>query len=185
MSYRPELSDSVVARTTVESDNSAWLETPVGWLVVTVGANGIRRVSWRVVDRKSAANSAEPRPGSVLDRAVTELSEYFAGTRREFSVPVDLGSVAPSARQVLLALQQVPYGTSITYGELAELSGTGLPARAIGSVMGANPVPILIACHRVLAGDGLGGYSGGLPGQGLETKRWLLELEGVLQSRLW
>ena len=70
-----------------------------------------------------------------------------------------------------------------TFG-LAELSGTGLPARAIGSVMAVNPVPILIGCHRVVAGDGLGGYSGGPPGQGPETKRWLLEHEGILPPRL-
>lgn len=161
------------------------LDTPVGRLVVTAGANGIRRVSWRVAGQISAELSEPPVPGSVLDRAITQLAEYFAGTRREFSVPVDLDQVAPSARQVLLTLQQVPYGSSVTYGELAESSGAGLPARAIGSVMGANPVPILIACHRVLAGDGLGGYSGGLPGQGLETKRWLLEHEGILPARLW
>lgn len=121
----------------------------------------------------------------MLADAVAQLGDYFAGSRHEFSVPVELGSLTPSTRQVLLALLEVPYGSAITYGELAQLSATGLPARAIGSVMGANPVPILIACHRVLAGDGLGGYSGGLPGQGLETKRWLLEHEGILPPRLW
>ena len=162
----------------------AALDTPIGRIVVTAGAEGVRRISWRVVGRTSVGHSEAPVPGSALDQAVTELSEYFAGTRREFSVPVELDGLTTSTRQVLLALQEVPYGSSVTYGELAELSGTGLPARAIGSVMGANPVPILIACHRVLAGDGLGGYSGGLPGQGLETKRWLLEHEGILPPRL-
>ena len=188
------------------------MATPVGPIVVTAGAAGVSQVSWVRPDvpavgdvpaRSTGAddgltNTALTDRGlteavltdhalteAVLTEAVTQLTEYFAGTRREFSVPVDLAAVAPTARQVLVALQQVSYGTTVTYGELAELSGTGLPARAIGSVMGANPVPILIPCHRVLAGDGLGGYSGGLPGQGLETKRWLLELEGVLQSRLW
>ncbi|MFT4165793.1 MAG: methylated-DNA--[protein]-cysteine S-methyltransferase [Microlunatus sp.] len=165
----------------------AVLGTPVGPIVVTVGSAGVCQVSWvspgvpPVVDLPGTPTGAD----DVLTEAVTQLTEYFAGSRREFSMPVDLAAVAPTARDVLLALQQVPYGTSITYGALAELSGTGLPARAIGSVMGANPVPILIPCHRVLAGDGLGGYSGGLPGQGVETKRWLLELEGALQSRLW
>lgn len=186
----------------------AFLETPVGPIVVTARSTGVCRVSWR-------RGSASVPPGSVplgsvplgageeearevapsteaevevevevLDRAILQLSKYFAGTGREFDVPVDLGALQPSTRQVLLTLREVPYGSSITYGELGELSGTGLPARAIGSVMGANPVPILIPCHRVLAGDGLGGYSGGLPGQGLETKRWLLEHEGVLSPRL-
>ena len=73
---------------------------------------------------------------------------------------------------------------TLTYGELAARSGTGLPARAIGSIMGANPVPLVIPCHRVVAGDGLGGYSGGEPGQEIATKRWLLELEGALPPTL-
>ena len=180
----------------------AFLETPVGPIVVTARSTGVCRVSWRrgsasvppgsvplgsvplgagEEEAREVAPSAEV---EVLDRGILQFSKYFAGTGREFDVPVDLGALQPSTRQVLLTLREVPYGTSITYGELAELSGTGLPARAIGSVMGANPVPILIPCHRVLAGDGLGGYSGGLPGQGLETKRWLLEHEGVLSPRL-
>ena len=78
----------------------------------------------------------------------------------------------------------VRYGDTITYGELAELSGTGVPARAIGGIMAANPVPIIIPCHRVVASDGLGGYSGGEPGRHLETKRWLLENEGALPPSL-
>ena len=173
----------------------AKLDTPVGRLVVDAVPTGVCRVSWvrgptsdRLGDEGEAAvrgQGAGPSAGlGMLDRAITQLAEYFAGTRRDFDVLVDLDSLTPSTRRVLLALQEVPYGSSITYGELAELSGTGLPARAIGSVMGANPVPILIPCHRVLAGDGLGGYSGGMPGQGLDTKRWLLEHEGVLQPRL-
>lgn len=171
--------------TTAGSDNSAVVDTPVGRLVVTTGWSGVRRVSWGVAERTPTSALEAPTADDVLTEAVAQLRGYFAGSLRAFTVPVDLAAVAPSARRVLLALQEVPYGSSVTYGELAELSGTGLPARAIGSVMGANPVPIVIACHRVLAGDGLGGYSGGLPGQGLETKRWLLEHEGVLQSRLW
>lgn len=166
---------------TTESDKSAGVDTPVGRIVVTAGPQGVRRVTWRT---SSSRPDATPVPGSVLHRALTELAEYIAGSRRTFDLPLDLGRLEPATRQVLRTLQQVPFGRSITYGELAELSGTGLPARAIGSVMAANPVPILIGCHRVLAGDGLGGYSGGPPGQGLETKRWLLEHEGILPPRL-
>lgn len=158
---------------------NAALQTPVGRIAVSAGDVGIRRVAWR-----DSGEGGEAPPGSLLAEAVGQLRDYFAGTRLAFDVPVALGSLDPATRQVLLTLQQIPYGTSVTYAELAELSGTGLPARAIGSVMGANPVPILIGCHRVLAGDGLGGYSGGPPGRGLETKRWLLEHEGILQPRL-
>jgi methylated-DNA-[protein]-cysteine S-methyltransferase len=156
----------------------AALDTPVGRIVVSAGPAGVILVAWRA----GAAGGAPA--GSLLAEAVDQLAGYFAGTRRDFDVAVDLGGLEPATRQVLTTLQQIPYGRSVTYGELAELSGTGLPARAIGSVMGANPVPILIGCHRVLAGDGLGGYSGGPPGQGPQTKRWLLEHEGILPPRL-
>lgn len=160
---------------------AAELDTPVGRIVVTAGPEGIRRVAWR----SGPVEPAAPQPGTLLAAAIDQLTDYFAGRRRrDFPVPVDLGSLEPTTRQVLLTLREIPYGRSITYGELAERSGTGLPARAIGSVMGANPVPLLIGCHRVLAGDGLGGFSGGPPGQGLETKRWLLEHEGILSPRL-
>ena len=81
--------------------------------------------------------------------------------------------------------ETVESGTTVTYGELARRSGTGIPARAIGSIMGMNPLPLVIACHRVVASDGLGGYSGGRRGEGLATKRWLLEFEDALPRPLF
>jgi methylated-DNA-[protein]-cysteine S-methyltransferase len=168
------------------STERASLDTPVGRIVVMAEAASVRRLFWSTADgARPTADVPAPESGSVLDLAVRQLAEYFAGSRRDFDVPVDLGSLEPATRRVLLTLQEIPFGRAVTYGELAARSGTGLPARAIGSVMGANPVPILIGCHRVLAGDGLGGYSGGPPGQGLETKRWLLEHEDILPPRLW
>lgn len=172
--------DSPASQNAAAVSEQASLDTPVGRIVVSAGADSVLRVAWRT----ALVSTRAPEPGSVLGRAVEQLREYFAGDRQAFDVPIDLSSLEPATRQVLLTLQQVPHGRAVTYGELAELSGTGLPARAIGSVMGANPVPILIGCHRVLAGDGLGGFSGGPPGQGRETKRWLLEHEGILQPRL-
>jgi methylated-DNA-[protein]-cysteine S-methyltransferase len=124
-------------------------------------------------------------PDETVQRAIAQLEEYFAGRRRSFDVPLDLATMAPTTRAVLDALQSISYGETITYAELAVRSGTGLPARAIGSVMGANPLPIVIPCHRVVASDGLGGYSGGEPGRELATKRWLLELEGALPPALF
>jgi methylated-DNA-[protein]-cysteine S-methyltransferase len=112
------------------------------------------------------------------------LREYFAGQRRDFTLPLDLPPMEPVTQAVLQALRTVGYGETITYGELAKLSGTGAPARAIGEIMAANPVPIIIPCHRVVASDGLGGYSGGEPGRQVETKRWLLENEGALPPSL-
>lgn len=115
--------------------------------------------------------------------ARVELAAYFAGALREFTVEVDWRLMSKVQRQVLGTLYTtVPYGQVITYGELATTSGTGVPARGIGSIMGSNPIPIVVPCHRVVAGDGLGGFSGG---EGVESKRQLLTLEGHLPPTLW
>jgi len=153
----------------------SWFDSPVGVLGVLGGPAGLRACGWRL-----RAPAASPGPDATVARVVAELAEYFTGGRRSFEVPIDLPPMSPATRAVLDALRTIEYGETITYGELARRSGTGLPARAIGSIMGANPVPVVIPCHRVVAGDGLGGYSGGEPGQELETKRRLLELEGAL-----
>ena len=84
-------------------------------------------------------------------------------------------------------LDSVGYGQTVTYGELARRSGlpdAGLPARAVGQVMGANPIPVIVPCHRVLASTGMGGYGGSGTGAGLAIKRWLLILEGSLPPTL-
>ncbi|WP_424937421.1 MULTISPECIES: methylated-DNA--[protein]-cysteine S-methyltransferase [Bacteria] len=121
-----------------------------------------------------------------MAEALGQLRAYFAGERTSFDLPFDLGLQSETSRVVLLALHDtVRHGETVTYGELAERSGTAVPARAIGSIMGANPIPIIVPCHRVVASDGLGGYSGGAPGEGLVTKRWLLEHEGALPSALF
>jgi methylated-DNA-[protein]-cysteine S-methyltransferase len=114
------------------------------------------------------------------------LEAYFAGRLTTFDVPFDLGRQTEATRAVLMTLYDtVGHGETVTYGELAARSGTTVPARGIGSIMGANPIPIIVPCHRVVAGDGLGGYSGGREGEGLLTKRWLLEHEGALPAALF
>ena len=159
--------------------SSARYASPVGELEVRGGPAGLRELGWR----RSGPEAASELDGTVR-LVLAQLAEYFAGQRQSFDVPLDLPRLAPARRAVLEALQTIPYGETITYGELAARSGTGLPARAIGSIMGANPVPLVIPCHRVVAGSGLGGYSGGEPGQEIATKRWLLELEGALPPTL-
>jgi methylated-DNA-[protein]-cysteine S-methyltransferase len=163
---------------------------PVGRVTVAVTRAGLADVSWgsddemaaRVAARGGVAVVAGPeRVGPVL----TQLAEYFSGTRREFGIPVDWRFYSRGQRAVLETLYTtVPYGASVTYGELAARSGTGVPARGIGAIMGSNPIPIVVPCHRVLAADGLGGYSGGNGDDGLAVKRWLLTLEGVLPPTL-
>lgn len=154
-------------------------DSQVGVVGVLGGPQGVRATGWQL-----AARDASIEPDETVQLVIGQLREYFAGQRHDFDVPLDLPPLEPSTLAVLQAMQTIAYGETITYGELAVRSGTGLPARAIGSIMGANPIPLIIPCHRVVASDGLGGYSGGEPGRELETKRWLLENEGALPPTL-
>ncbi|MGB3440239.1 MAG: methylated-DNA--[protein]-cysteine S-methyltransferase [Actinophytocola sp.] len=126
---------------------------------------------------------AEAPTPARTDAVRTQLSRYFAGELREFDIDVDWRLMSEAQRRVLGTLYStVPYGKVVTYGELAARSGSGIPPRGIGSIMGSNPIPIVVPCHRVVAGDGLGGFSGGT---GVESKRRLLTLEGYLPPTLF
>ncbi len=122
-----------------------------------------------------------------MNRACAQLTEYFGGRRRAFDLAVDWSGTSSAQRQVLpVLLSSVGYGETVTYGALARRAGLteeGIApvARVVGQIMGSNPCPIIVPCHRVVAGDGLGGYSGGA---GPETKRWLLIFEGALPPTL-
>lgn len=156
----------------------ATLPTPVGTIGVVSDGTAITRVTWRSSPPADTTAGGD----ALFDEALAQLRAYFDGGLRVFDLPIDLGVQTAATRAVLLALYEtVDHGEIITYGGLAARSGTTVPARGIGSIMGANLVP----CHRVVAGDGLGGYSGGAPGEGLATKRWLLEHEGVLPRSLF
>ncbi|MEV4376417.1 methylated-DNA--[protein]-cysteine S-methyltransferase [Streptosporangium sp. NPDC049644] len=161
--------------------------TQLGDMVVAVTEEGVVNVSWgdpvafrtRALERLRLDEVNDP--GRTAE-VVAELGDYYAGRLKVFGVPVDWRLTSPVQRRVLGTLYEtVPYGKAVTYGELAARSGTGVPARAIGSIMGANPIPVIVPCHRVVAGNGLGGFSGG---EGVESKRWLLTLEGYLQPTL-
>jgi methylated-DNA-[protein]-cysteine S-methyltransferase len=164
------------------------VSTPLGRVLVAVTEEGLAATGFH--DDAAARERVAARLGlAVADdpgrtaRAMTEMAAYFAGELQVFEVPVDWRLTSKIQRTVLGTLyERVPYGRAVTYGELAAMSGTGVPARAIGSIMGANPVPIVVPCHRVVAGNGLGGFSGG---EGVASKRWLLTLEGYLQPTLW
>ncbi|MEV6212396.1 methylated-DNA--[protein]-cysteine S-methyltransferase [Kitasatospora sp. NPDC051914] len=126
----------------------------------------------------------------VVDMLTGRLDEYFGGRRRELGLPIDWRFASGPHRVVLeRLLADTGYGHTITYGELAARSGVfedvsepGLAARTVGQMMGANPLALLVPCHRVVAADGLGGFGGGP--HGIEIKRWLLTLEGVLPPTL-
>ena len=108
--------------------------------------------------------------------AKEELSAYFEGRLRVFSVPLSITG-STFSRRILGALAEIPYGTVITYGELARRAGSPSAARATGSALHRNPLPLFLPCHRVVAQGGIGGF-----GPGLEAKRFLLCLEGVLPT---
>jgi methylated-DNA-[protein]-cysteine S-methyltransferase len=112
---------------------------------------------------------------SPLDDVRRELDEYFEGKRREFDLPLDL-RVAPFHADVLAQLARVPYGQTETYGALAAKAGRPKAARAVGTVMNRNPIPIVLPCHRIVGANGsLTGYAGGL-----DVKLQLLQLEGAM-----
>jgi methylated-DNA-[protein]-cysteine S-methyltransferase len=111
-----------------------------------------------------------------LDPVRRELEEYFSGRRHEFELALDWTLVGGFGRKVLRATSEIPYGGVLSYAEVAADAGSPRGWRAAGNALGANPIPIVIPCHRVLRSGGVLGNYGGGP----ERKRWLLELEGAI-----
>jgi methylated-DNA-[protein]-cysteine S-methyltransferase len=165
----------------------ASINTPVGPVSVACGDAGVAEVRFGAPPAETSA-AARPASGPGRSRdARKQLAEYFSGQRKEFDLPIDWSGFGPAQRQVLgLLYDDVGYGETVTYGTLAGRAGIPagtdvIPARAVGQIMGSNPIPVIVPCHRVVASDGLGGYSGGA---GPEVKRWLLILEGSLPPTL-
>ena len=173
-SCRPSYSHFMATR----ERQHAYLGTPLGTLEIEGSERGLTQID--LLPAGERVSASRPAPGSVVAKAAGQLEEYFAGKRREFDLPLDY-EAGGFERQVLDQLARVPYGKTVSYGELAAMAGSPRAARAVGSVMRHNPLMIVMPCHRVIGADGsLRGY-GGL-GSGLEHKRWLLELEGVSLS---
>jgi len=152
-------------------------ESPVGDLFLASTERGLCRISYRVEgqDEELARLFGVRVLRMPLDAVRRELDEYFEGQRREFELPLDL-RVAPFHEAVLHELARVPYGRTETYGALAAKVGRPKAARAVGTVMNRNPIPIVLPCHRIVGANGsLTGYGGGL-----DVKRALLELEGAM-----
>lgn len=172
------------------ADTVAFAAVPseMGEVLVAVTESGVAATDFR--DSAEVRTRIATRLGLqvVLDpartqQARTELAAYFAGSLHEFSLALDWRLMSAAQRSVLGTLYEtVHFGQIVTYGELATRSGSTIPARGIGSIMGSNPIPIIVPCHRVVAGNGLGGFSGG---DGVESKQALLALEGQLPAALW
>ena len=144
------------------------IESPIGPLTITAKDGAVTAVDF--------GDGGGPRPNSgVLAEAARQLTDYFAGDLREFALPLAPHGT-PYRRRVWEAMQAIPYGQTRSYGDLARALDSA--PRAIGGACGANPIPLVIPCHRVVgAGGALGGFSGG---DGCDTKRQLLALERAL-----
>jgi len=152
------------------------LESPIGQLTVCCTEKGLLRLETHggVPGDRAARRFDWVESATETRDAVRELREYFAGRRREFTLPLDLRGT-PFQLRVWKALRRIPYGQTCSYADIARRVGRPRAFRAVGQANHRNPVAIVVPCHRVLASDGtLGGYGGGL-----HMKRFLLELEGA------
>lgn len=144
------------------------IDSPLGLLTVTSaltdGGRAIVALDW--------GRLGEDAPDALLEEAARQLRDYFAGTRLDFDLPLaPRGTVF--RQQVWAAMRAIPHGSVLTYGDVARMLGTA--PRAVGGACGANPIPVIIPCHRIVGGGGSpGGYSGL---GGLRTKDWLLRHE--------
>jgi methylated-DNA-[protein]-cysteine S-methyltransferase len=161
----------------------AFVESPIGDLFVARTRRGLVRVGFPTETQddvlEELATMLSPRvleAPAELDQARRELEEYFEGRRRHFDVPVDMSLTHGFTRKVLQATARIPFGSVSTYRDVARRAGNERAYRAAGNALGANPIPIVVPCHRVLhSGGGLGGYGGGL-----DLKRFLLRLEHAI-----
>jgi methylated-DNA-[protein]-cysteine S-methyltransferase len=148
------------------------VESPVGPLLLVADEAGLRRIDFVLGRHPATVDPAWQESSAGFDETIRQLKGYFAGTRKEFTVPL-----APEGtdfqRQVWKSLCDIPYGDTLSYGELARRIGNPNASRAVGLANGSNPIPIIIPCHRVIGSNGkLTGYGGGLP-----IKEKLLALE--------
>ena len=154
-------------------------ETPIGPLLLAVTERGLCRISFDPEPERETESLARTvgvrilRAPREVDHVRRELDEYFAGSRRDFDLPLDLRGREGFSRVILERLARVPYGEVTTYKSLAVEAGNPRAARAVGTIMNRNPIPIVLPCHRVVGSNGsLVGYGGGL-----DRKRLLLDLE--------
>jgi len=148
----------------------AYAPSPIGGLLLVANEEGLVRIEWRT------AAPGCPDSGGPLSSTIRQLAEYFAGTRKQFDVPLALRGT-PFQLEVWRALQQIPYGETRSYADIARAIGRPTATRAVGAANGANPIPIIVPCHRVIGSNGtLTGFGGGIA-----VKRRLLDLEAGIR----
>jgi methylated-DNA-[protein]-cysteine S-methyltransferase len=152
-----------------------YVDSPIGSLLLTSDGKALTGLFMEPSHRPQSSDGWTQGAGiPPLAAAVRQLNEYFAGTRREFDLPIHLDG-SEFQKRVWQELMAIPYGVTWSYGQLAKRIGNPNASRAVGLANGRNPISILVPCHRVIGADGtLTGYGGGL-----ERKRWLLAHEGL------
>lgn len=149
------------------------LDTPIGTLQLV--SNGTHLTAIKFPEQHDSTDNDQWHTDAVLIRCAAQLTEYFAGTRRHFDLPLDAGGTA-FQQSVWTTLVTIPYGELRSYRDIAYAIGKPKAVRAVGAANGRNPIPIVVPCHRVIGSDGsLTGFAGGLP-----MKTQLLTLEGAL-----
>lgn len=159
-----------------------FMDTELGRLAIVTTDNGVCDISYlenddinSVLRRVESRGILATEQQGFVEPVIEQLSEYFARTRTQFFLPIDLFGVTPFTRSVLEATNHVPCGKVVTYGQIAEGIGQPKSSRAVGNALGRNPVPIVVPCHRVIKSDGgMGWYTGGP-----HLKKHLLDIEGI------
>ncbi|WMS88610.1 methylated-DNA--[protein]-cysteine S-methyltransferase [Pleionea litopenaei] len=159
--------------------NSFIFQSPIGCLTIHHHDTAVLRVELPGDNQIKGSKDASLLSNlSAFQQLVTQqLDEYFKAQRQYFDIPIDL-STTPYRKQVLQALLAIPYGQTSSYGQLADELNSH--PRAVGGACRNNPLPILIPCHRVVSKSGIGGFAGNTSGHLIDSKRWLLNLEGTL-----
>ena len=165
----PELTMNRKVRTPATKSCFAYYDSPIGLIEISGTLDGITSLFFVEERRPGVATN------DVCEEAVKQISEYFAGSRQEFDLPITMEGTE-FQRQVWQKLRSIPFGQTVSYGDVARSIGKPSAVRAVGAANGDNPVSIIVPCHRVIGSDGgLTGYGGGLP-----RKQWLLKHEGGL-----
>jgi methylated-DNA-[protein]-cysteine S-methyltransferase len=156
------------------------LATPIGGIGVHVDQGAVCGVSFGAVPGGEPTPTELERGGPVLSAALEQLRDYFAGERTDFDLPAAIRRGSEFERAVWAQIAAIPYGETMSYGAIARAVGDPGAAQAVGHACNRNPLPIIVACHRVIGSDGkLVGFGGGL-----DRKRWLLSLEARVSIEL-
>jgi len=155
----------------------SFYNSPAGSLLISASDSGITQIKF--VDKANPGTNKE-QEYSIIKDCISQLHEYFSGTRKIFSIPLDPKGT-DFQKEVWGELNKIPFGKTLSYLELAMKLGDVKKIRAVGGANGKNPIAIIVPCHRVIGSDGgLTGYAGGM-----DKKRWLLQFEGSIKPDLF